>query len=91
MVGFFLSDYLTVDGDLTLKTGFAIDLGLDAAVDGPAYDAAFPIAVVTGKATVPSRARARNAGRLVRGFELTVLDGVVWATPSPGGTVLFIR
>lgn len=86
-----VDEYLTVDGNLTLASGVAIDLGLDATVDGPASGTEFPIAVVTGSVSVPAQTKARNAGAKVKAFRLTVADGVVWASPSAGGTVFIFR
>ena len=78
---------LSADGDLTLAGTAAVDFAGRTDLDLAAGE---PVAVVSGTATLPSSAKALNAGdvRLVS----FVRDGtVIYALKASGGTVFVIR
>ena len=85
------SSYVTVDGNLTVAAGVALDLGLDADAPGLASGTEFPLAVVSGSVATSGMLKARNAGARTKGFRLRVANGVLWASPSSGGTTLIFR
>ena len=85
------SAYVTVDGNLTVAPGVALDLGLEADAVGLASGTEIPLAVVSGAISTPGLIKARNAGARTKNFKLRVADGVLWASPSSGGTTLILR
>ena len=56
----------------------------------PAFSAGEPVAVVSGTATLPSSAKAVNAGNVKR-VAFVRDDTVVYALKAPGGTVMLFR
>jgi hypothetical protein len=81
------TDLLTVDGDFTLANTAAVDF---AAVPDADLAAGVPLAAVFGTATLPTTARALNAGT-VRSVAFVQADNVVYAVPVPSGTTVVIR
>ena len=78
---------LSVDGDLTLGTALAVDF---AGRPEPNLLTGEPLAMVSGTATLPKTASAKNAGEVKR--VVFVRDGaVVYAFAAPGGTMFIFR
>lgn len=77
---------LSVDGDLALARGAAIDFS--------AYDEVpsgyVPVAVASGVITIPDLVRARGAGDNTR-CETKVEGGVLYAKPTSAGFVMIVR
>ena len=77
---------LSVDGDLALARGVAIDFS--------AYDEVpsgyVPVAVASGVITIPDLVRARGAGDNTR-CETKVEGGVLYAKPTSAGFVMIVR
>lgn len=76
---------LSVDGDLALANGAAIDF---AAFD-ETPTAFVPVAAASGLIIVPELVRARNAGDLTRS-EAKVVGGVLYAKPTSAAFVMII-
>ena len=77
---------LSVDGDLALVNGAAVDF---AAV-GANPDVWIPVASASGAITLPGRFRARNAGGCSR-CEAYVENGVLYVRPVVTGCMMIIR
>ena len=77
---------LSVDGDLVLANGVAVDF----AAIGASPDAWTPVAAASGGITLPGRFRARNAGSCRR-CEAIVLDGVLYVRPTEVGARMVVR
>lgn len=77
---------LSVDGDLALARGAAIDFS--------AYDEVpsgyVPVAVASGVITIPDLVRARGAGDNTR-CETKVEGGVLYAKPTSAGFMMIVR
>ena len=78
---------LSVDGDLALANGLTLDFAGRSDLDLRAGE---PVAAVTGTATLPTTARALNAGT-VRRVAFVQADNVVYAVPVPNGTMVIFR
>ncbi|MBR1588929.1 MAG: hypothetical protein IJ658_11465, partial [Kiritimatiellae bacterium] len=78
---------LSVDGDLALAATATLDFAGRADLD---LQAGEPVAVVSGTATLPSSAKAVNAGNVKR-VAFVRDDTVVYALKAPGGTVMLFR
>ena len=79
---------LAVDGDLSFAEGSAVDFAaLGASADASVWT---PVAAVSGAVTIPSKLRARNAGRCTR-CEAVVMDGVVYVRPTSAGLVICVQ
>lgn len=77
---------LSVDGDLALARGAAIDFsGLAEVPSG-----SVPVATASGTITVPDLVRARGAGDLTR-CNAFVADGVLYAKPTNAAFVLVVK
>ena len=79
---------LAVDGDLSFAEGSAVDFAaLGASADASVWT---PVAAVSGAVTIPSKLRARNAGRCTR-CEAFVADGVVYVRPTTVGLAIYLQ
>ena len=79
---------LSVDGDLTLESGAAIDFGLGEGDDVSAEW--IPVAAASGDLTAPASLRANNAGEKNRCLTM-VVDGVLYVCPTSSGFVIIMR
>ena len=80
-------DLLLVDGDLAFANTAAVDF---AAVPNADLAAGVPLAVVSGTATLPTRARALNAGD-VRAVTFVRVGDLIYAVKAPNGTMVIVR
>lgn len=77
---------LSVDGDLTLARGAAIDFS----AYGEVPSGYVPVAVASGTVTIPELVRARGAGENTR-CETRVEGGVLYAKPTSAGFMMIVR
>ncbi|MBR3086637.1 MAG: autotransporter-associated beta strand repeat-containing protein [Kiritimatiellae bacterium] len=77
---------LSVDGDLTLARGVAIDFS----AYGEVPSGYVPVAVASGTVTIPDLVRARGAGDNTR-CETKVEGGVLYAKPTSAGFMMIVR
>lgn len=79
---------LSVDGDLTLANGAAIDF----AVFGENVPTGWtPVAVASGTITRPQTLRARNAGDGKTRCEMAIIDGVLYVMPTSAGFTIVVK
>ncbi|MBQ6008798.1 MAG: autotransporter-associated beta strand repeat-containing protein [Kiritimatiellae bacterium] len=78
---------LSMDGDLALANGLTLDFAGRSDLDLRAGE---PVAVATGTATLPTTARALNAGG-VRAVAFVRVGDLIYAIKAPNGTVVIVR
>lgn len=83
-----VTERFTGDTVLSINKGTKLDFG--AGAEEPHYGDQIALASVTGTCTFPPRMQVLNGGR-VRTVKLSLVDGILWATPTSGGTQILVR
>lgn len=84
------ADLLVVNGKLTVEKGATLDFGRTDANPLPRHFRA-PIACATGAIAVPARVAATGTGGLCESMELTVENGVLYASEPKRGLMILVR
>ena len=79
---------LSVEGDLTIANGAAVDFGLED-VEEPTNEWT-PVAATSGTINLPQTLRARNAAGKTR-CETAIIDGVLYVMPTSAGFTIVVK